>query len=116
MPNRAQRRKLAREERHISKNAVRLSATEQYRLGFSDGALEAIKAWYAAICLASKDSDQEFLLCNENVIEFLRQVDRRIIMCLESDEIIEEAFNETGLLLDFTKTFSDERVQEKEVS
>lgn len=110
MPNRAQRRKLAREEKHISKNAVRLSATEQYRLGFSDGAMEAIKACYAAICVASKEQN------NEDVIEFLRQVDSHIVMCLESDEIIENAFRETGLLLDFTKTFSDERVQEKEVS
>ena len=116
MPNRAQRRKQARDEKHNSRDACRLAAPEQYRLGFTDGAKEAVKACYAAICLAAHGPHHEFMHCNEDIIVFLREVDEHIVMCLESDEVIDKAFNETGLLLDFSKTFSDERIQEQEAS
>lgn len=109
MPNRQQRRLQERQSKAIAKKLCLLDKSEEHRLWFQEGFNSAVKACYASIAKAlhpGTDTNQ--------LVSILQQVDSELLTYIGNDELIEETFNETGIFLDFSGTFPEDRVTCKE--
>ena len=108
--NRQQRRAAERKRKAIAKEITRMEKPEQYGLGFHDGGRSMTKAAYAAFCSAM--AEHGFLV--EDILSILRSMDDRLLVYAGDDELIQEAFEKTGILVDFEQLFSSDKFSMKE--
>lgn len=85
---------------------------EASRTWFEQGFLSCRKAAYAAFAIELK----ELNLATEQIVQAMRALDGRLMFYSGEDELIEQAFQEAGLVLDFDGVFPEERVMEREGS
>lgn len=108
--NRQQRRAQERKKKAIARQIVRLEKPEAYYEGFKDGSASFTEAAYAAFCVAMN----ELQYTTDDILAVLRRMDDALLLCAGNHEMIQEAFEKTGLLIDFSELFSEDRLQKKE--
>ena len=85
---------------------------EEYKRGWTDAKKEVeefcFHVIYAAILIALNDNN---LLSPDESADFLRAVDHQVVMCIEDKDLAEEAYEKTGITLQWEDPI--ERVQEK---
>lgn len=124
--NRAMRRKQAREQMHewvrmgqaeqvqrlvrngFTQKDIDDSYAEGHLAGFKAGTDKTLRTVYAGVALQMLDNG-----CgNDEVIQFLRDVDNRLITSISDGEDVEEVFNRTGVHLMLKEDF--DRIKEIE--
>lgn len=124
--NRAMRRKQAREQMHewvrmgqaeqvqrlvrngFTQKDIDDSYAEGHLAGFKVGTDKTLRTVYAGVALQMLDNG-----CgNDEVIQFLRDVDNRLITSISDGEDVEEVFNRTGVHLMLKEDF--DRIKEIE--
>lgn len=103
----AEQKKAALFKNGITSEDLKRSHDEGYRLGVET----SVATCYAAFCLALKDT---FHFGQKRVMRALLAADERVVMTLDSAELIEKVFQETGIRLDFSGTLPEERILEAE--
>lgn len=89
---------------------VNLAIKENYHLGIEAGKAQAIKTCYAAMCMAARDV---YGFGKQRVCKMLREMDKRVVETLASDEAVDEVFEQLGLRITFSDPFSNiEEVEE----
>lgn len=131
MPNRAQRRAAAKQERYKNLGA-RLPATKEARLerlmqqgispadlereykagfeaGFKAAAESTIRCQYAATAMAAHEL---YRFGRKRCARLLNRMDYHVVNSLTSEDLINEAWDRIGLQITFSEPF--DRVEEKE--
>lgn len=110
--NRTQRRLEAKRNKETAKQISLLTQTEEKRLWFQQGFSEAVRASYASFASAM----HEHGIDQDGIVEIMRTLDEKLMFYTGEDELIEEAFDKAGILLDFDGVFSSEKITAKEPS
>ena len=88
-------------------------AEETFRAGFAEGSLAAcnyaMKTCYAAAVMALHDLEGYSTKRNTR---FLRAMDNYVTNTLTSEEIMDEALEKAGVVINFRDPFPEDRVQE----
>jgi len=108
--NRAQRRASDKRRRAISKELVRMEKPEQYHQGYMDGGRDMTEAVYASFCLAMTEQGYG----PDDILAVLQALDEKIFLCAGNHELIQEAFDASGIQVDFSQVFAMDRIQKKE--
>lgn len=103
--NRAERRAYEKRKRAISRELVRMEKPEQYHQGFMDGGKAMTEAAYAAFCSAMAD----YGLLAADILPIMRMLDDKLLIFAGDNELINEAFEKTGILVDFSQVFSNDK-------
>lgn len=124
--NRAMRRKQVREQMHdwvrsgdrdrmqrLTQNGITVEDLKEnynigHREGFQAGADKTLRTVYAGVVLELLDNGNS----KEEAIGFLKELDRRIMTSIDTQEDIEQVFDRTGVRLYLKEDF--ERVREVE--
>lgn len=77
--------------------------------GWHAGCGYAMKVGFAAAVLAMSEKEG---YRNKRNTDMLRRMDHHVLHTLSSDEIIEEAFEKGGVLIDFHEIFTNDRIRE----
>lgn len=132
MPNRAERRKHAKQEKKIKRpsyhglsverrreqlfqNGITLDDLEKsfhegFEKGYALGKDNTLKMCYAALCLALRAGTD---LERDEIIRILQSTDEKVIYALDHEELIDAVFSEIGVELSFDNA-TESRVQEVE--
>lgn len=110
MPNRAERRMTARRKKALSKQMTFLDKTEEKRIWFEQGFSSCRKACYAAFAMALKKHGHSA----DSIVDILRELDDGVMFYAGEEELIQQAFDETGVLMNFEEVFSEDRIMKKE--
>ena len=110
MPNRAERRKTERKKKALAKAFTFLNKTEEKRIWFEEGFSACRKACYASFAMAMK----KHRIDTDELVDILRELDESVMFYAGEQELIDQAFEETGLLLNFEEIFSQDRIMKKE--
>ena len=118
MPNRAERRRMEREGRKNGYSevteetkkavvdAINRKQTRDEAILTASGPI--VKAIYAGLICVLAD---EYGFTTEACFDVLKSLDDKVILCLDSDEIAEEALRKTGIQLNLGEAF--ERVMKR---
>ena len=81
-----------------------------YQAGWNDCSECVLKTTYAAVCsvLGEFYGDDEHA---DEIIDFIQQVDRKVIVTIADEEAVQDVFDKYGVLLNFKNEF--ERVEVK---
>ena len=124
MPNRAERRRIERENRKDIANVIQNPATKvvsesierysEHKKARDEAALLAsgpvLKAIYAGmISVLSEDYGFDKELC----YDVLNKVDEKAALCLESEDLVKEAFEKTGIQIRLGDAFY--RIERKDI-
>lgn len=131
MPNRADRRRMMREQTEKSAQLLRdysraqkidmllkngispRDLEEEHRRGYEEGfqtaGVEIVKACYAAVCLALRE---EFGFGKRRLQRTLKRLDEKTMYMIGADELIAQTLDECGIELNFNDPLS--RVEAKE--
>lgn len=101
---------MAKKQKAISKYLTLQNKDEASRTWFNEGYFACRKAAYAAFATALT----ELPITKEQLIQTMRSVDDRLMFYSGEEELIQEAFDNAGLILDFDGVFANERITEKE--
>lgn len=82
--------------------------TEGQRLGYMTAMESVHKAMYAACALALKE---QLHFGKTRIERFLRAVDGTVWKCVNSDELVEEAFKQTGIEIDLSEVYEEDRIK-----
>lgn len=110
MQGRAQRRKIERKKKALAKCLTFLDKTEEKRIWFEEGFLACRKACYASFAMALK----KHKMSTDETVDILRELDSGIMFYAGEEELIQQAFDETGLILNFDEIFTEDRIMRKE--
>ena len=108
--NREGRRAHAKAMKAIGRELTRAEKPDAYHLGFMDGGNAMVKACYAAFCGAMHKQGYS----NDTIFQVIADVDRQVYLCAGNEELIQDIFDQTGLLIDFSEVLPDDRIQKKE--
>ena len=96
-------------ERHgITLHDLEVAEKKQYEIGFLHGKEFVLKDCYAAAALAYKDMVEG--ATSDDVTEFLRKLDDYVTFSLTTEELMDKALEEAGVVLQFKEAMSEERV------
>lgn len=131
MANRAQRRQMMRQQTQKNKALIadyskqervkgliqngitakdlEEAFTQGHNEGFMQAGLSVLRCCYAAICIALHD---EFGFGESRCFRALKVVDEKVALALNHEELVDEAFEKTGLTLSLDEPF--ERIQKRE--
>lgn len=112
MPNRAQRRKTERKKKALAKAFTFLNKTEEKRVWFEEGFSACRKACYAAFAMALKKTGTD----TDQLVDILRSLDESVMFYAGEEELIQQAFDETGVELNFEEIFPQDRIMKKEAA
>ena len=99
-------------ERHgITLHDLEVAEKKQYEIGFLQGKEFVLKDCYAAAALAYKDMVPE--ADSDAVTEFLRKLDDYVTYSLTTEELMDKALEEAGVVLQFKEAMSEDRVVKK---
>lgn len=98
----------------LFKNGITLADLEQagkdgYEQGWKQGCEYAIHVCYAATLRTTRGL---LRFGRKRNVRFMRQMDQHVTHTIDSQEAIDAAYREAGLLIDFKAVFDDERIQE----
>ena len=85
------------------KNKADKSYADGYDQGYRDAAIPIMKTCYAALCLTMND---KFGFDQDKCYEALQDFDQKVVLCLNSDEYVEEVFTRLGLEISFSETLN----------
>ena len=68
----------------------------------------AFKTIYAAFLITMIDGHG---MGQDEAVELLREIDRQVVVCVENDDLTQEAFEKTGIELNWTEAI--ERIEER---
>lgn len=97
----------------LFKNGITIADLEKaekdgYERGWQQGCEYATHTCYAATLRTTRGLLKFGKKRNER---FMRQMDHRVVHTIDSQEAIDAAYQEAGLLIDFKAVFDDERIQ-----
>jgi len=96
-------------ERHgITLHDLEVAEKKQYEIGFLQGKEFVLKDCYAAAALAYKDMVEG--ATSDDVTEFLRKLDDYVTYSLTTEELMDKALEEAGVVLQFKEAMSEDRV------
>ena len=120
---RQQRRAKERAEQEVSRMIAAFRKTnplaeETYHAGYSEGwhaaCNYAMKTCYAAAVIAFQDLEGWYIegYSTDRNTRFLRAMDNSVVNTLTSEEIMDEAFENAGVSINFREPFTEDRVLE----
>jgi len=106
LPNRAERRKTERKKKALAKAFTFLNKTEEKRVWFEEGFYACRKACYASFAMALKRTG----INTDQLVDILRSLDEAVMFYAGEEELIQQAFEETGIELNFEEIFPQDRI------
>ncbi len=98
MSNRQQRRLAEKKRKAIAKQICLLDKSEEHKVWFQEGFNCSLKACYAGIIQVLNERGG---VDQDELVDILQAVDNKMQFLIGQDEAIEEAFDATGIFLDF---------------
>ena len=83
---------------------------EAYHQGFNDGGKSMTEASYAAFCVSMIDEG----FAPADILRVLRRMDDTLLVYAGDSDLIQQAFNKSGILVDFSEVFSQDKFCLKE--
>ena len=94
----------------IARNLSLLNKTEESRVWHEQGFMNCRRAAYAAFAVAMKGKD----ISQDDIVEILQNADDLLAFYTGEDELIDQALEKTGIVLDFHEVFSSDRIRKEE--
>ena len=105
----AEQRKAALYKNGITIADLEKAEKEGFERGWKQGAEYAIHTCYAATLRTTRGL---LRFGRKRNTRFMKQMDHHVVHTIDSQEAIDAAYREAGILIDFNAVFDDERVQE----
>lgn len=105
----AEQRKAALYKNGITIEDLERVEKESFEAGWKQGVEYAIHTCYAATLRTTRGL---LRFGRKRNTRFMKQMDYHVVHTIDSQEAIEAAYREAGILIDFNAVFDDERVQE----
>ena len=83
----------------------------EFERGYRMAQTEMVKTCYAAVCLALKETMH---FGKERILRVLISMDEKIVTTIDSEEIMNETFDRTGIKIDFSQSMSRDRITRKD--
>lgn len=83
----------------------------EFERGYRMAQTEMVKTCYAAVCLALKETMH---FGRERILRVLTCMDGKIVTTIDSEEIMDETFDKTGIKIDFNQSMSQDRITRKD--